>query len=143
MVREELVGKAPRKSLGTKLKDPSAPKKPLSAFMIFSGEERAQVLTDLGNLSMGEVSSELGRRWASLAPELKAKFEEKSMRERERYAEEMKDYTPSKDFLEAKSRQESVAAATAEALDADVSCHCWLTSPSSWMLGSLWLKLCL
>lgn len=119
MEREEQVRKVPRRSVDKKLKDPAAPKKPLSAYMIFSQEERAQVLADLGNLSMGEAATELGRRWASLAPELRAKFE-KSTTEKERYAEEMKDYTPSKEFLEAKSEQEARVAVIADAEDANV-----------------------
>jgi len=110
----------PRRSHDKKLKDPSAPKRPLSAFMLFSQEERPRVLADLGNLSLGEVGSELGKRWTSLDAEAKGKYDEKSMKEKERYAEELKEYTPSKEFLEAKSEQEARAAVTADAEAANV-----------------------
>ena len=71
-------------------KDPAAPKMPLGAYMRFSGQERAKVLSDLGNLGVGETAKELGKRWAALSPETKAKWEDEASKDRETYKEEMK-----------------------------------------------------
>ena len=79
----------PSKTKKTK-KDPAAPKMPLGAYMRFSSQERSKVLSDLGNLGVGETAKELGKRWAALSPETKAKWEEEASKDRETYKEEMK-----------------------------------------------------
>ena len=52
-----------------KKKDPLAPKKPLSAFLEFSIEERPKVVAEMGQISFGEVGKELGSRWRNLSLE--------------------------------------------------------------------------
>ena len=47
------------------LKDPAAPKRPVSSFFLFGEEERPRAMAELGNISVGEVGKELGRRWAA------------------------------------------------------------------------------
>merc|ERR1719270_896627 len=53
-----------------KKKDPNAPKQPLSAYFIFSTEERLRVKEGNPGFSICEVAKELGRRWAEMDPAL-------------------------------------------------------------------------
>ena len=94
--------KAPKKK---KLKDPSAPKRPQTSFLFFSGEERPKVRTEFGNISVGEVAKEIGRRWAMLDKSKKEKYEAASAEAKARYLEDMKNYQPSQHFLEKKAEQ--------------------------------------
>jgi uncharacterized protein YodC (DUF2158 family) len=54
-----------------KKKDPNAPKQPLSAYFIFSTEERLKVKEGNPNYSICDVAKELGKRWAEMDPALK------------------------------------------------------------------------
>jgi high mobility group protein B1 len=54
-----------------KKKDPNAPKQPLSAYFIFSTEERLKVKEENPNFSICDVAKELGKRWAEMDPALK------------------------------------------------------------------------
>ena len=58
-----------------KIRDPLAPKLPLSSYMEFAKEERSKVIADLGPLTIGESGKELGRRWTNLTTEMKDKYE--------------------------------------------------------------------
>ena len=87
------------------LKDPSAPKRPQTSFLHFSGEERPKVIAELGNISVGQVSKEIGRRWAELDKDKIEKYEVASAKGKARYLNDMKNYQPSKQFLEKKAEQ--------------------------------------
>ena len=95
----------PSKAAGKKkkpkaLKDPSAPKRPLSAFFQFSQEQRPVVMAELGNISVTEVGKELGKRWAALDKETKSKYENLVTEAKAKYEEQMKTYQPSQEYLE-------------------------------------------
>ena len=89
------------------LKDPAAPKRPISSFFLFGEEERPRVTAELGNISVGKVGKELGRRWAVLDKDRKGRYETIHMEAKARYKEEMKSYQPSQQFLEEKTEQAS------------------------------------
>jgi hypothetical protein len=59
------------------MKDPNAPKKPLSAYFLFSQEERLKVKEENPDFSITEVAKELGKRWANLDPNLKQNYEQR------------------------------------------------------------------
>ena len=59
------------------MKDPNAPKKPLSAYFLFSPEERLKVKNENPDFSITEVAKELGKRWANLDPNLKQNYEQR------------------------------------------------------------------
>jgi hypothetical protein len=65
----------PMKPVGKPMKDPNAPKKPLSAYFLYSQEERLKVKDEFPNYSITEVAKEIGRRWATLDPNLKQIYE--------------------------------------------------------------------
>merc|ERR1712106_922108 len=78
------------------MKDPNAPKKPLSAYFLFSQEERLKVKGENPDYSITEVAKELGRRWATLSPPLKTQYEQRYQDARKVYDQEMSHYKPQK-----------------------------------------------
>ena len=90
-------------------KDPDAPKRFLSPFFLYCAKERAEVQKELSSCNGAEVTKELGKRWADLEPEAKKEFELASMRDKERYEEDMKSYKPSENFLKRKAEYEAKA----------------------------------
>jgi len=75
-----------------KKKDPNAPKQPLSAYFIFSSEERLKVKNEHPSYSICEVAKELGRRWADMAPEVKQRYQQMAEEGRQKYDQEMAAY---------------------------------------------------
>ena len=78
------------------MKDPNAPKKPLSAYFLFSQEERLKVKNENPDHSITEVAKELGRRWATLEPALKSAYENRYQDARKQYDSEMSHFKPQK-----------------------------------------------
>jgi high mobility group protein B3 len=62
-------GKKPRK-----VRDPLAPKKPLSSYFLYMDSIRAEVVSSLPQLSHREVMVELGKRWSGLDEAARAPF---------------------------------------------------------------------
>ena len=81
---------------GKPLKDPNAPKKPLSAYFLFSSEERMKVKAEFPDYSITEVAKELGRRWAAIDPTLKQSYEQRYQESRRQYEVAMQAYKPQK-----------------------------------------------
>jgi len=76
-----------------KPKDKNAPKKNISAYMMYAQSMRAAVKSDMGgNPSVTEVAKELGNRWKTIDSDEKEGFEEMARLDKERYAREMKEY---------------------------------------------------
>ena len=44
-------------------KDPNAPKRPLSAFFLFSQDERPHIKAKNPSMSVGDISKQIGARW--------------------------------------------------------------------------------
>ena len=87
------------------IKDPEAPKRPSSSFLLFAQEERGKILKDMGPISAGEMGKELGRRWSSLEEGVKEGFKQMADEDRLRYKKEMKTYKQSELFLQKKVSQ--------------------------------------
>merc|ERR1712038_1438917 len=75
-----------------KKKDPNAPKQPLSAYFIFSTEERLKVKEENPGFSICEVAKELGRRWAEMDPQVKQRYQQRAEEERQKYDNDMANY---------------------------------------------------
>ena len=88
-------GKSPAKKKKAK-KDPNAPKRPLSSYMLFAGDNRSKVLEENPGLSLGEVGKELGKRWKELPDGEKAAYEERAKEAKAAYDEAMREYKKSK-----------------------------------------------
>lgn len=73
-------------------RDPNAPKQPLTAFFIYSTEERPKVKEDHPTMSVTDVAKELGRRWSELQPEVKQSFHARADERRQKFDLEMAAY---------------------------------------------------
>lgn len=82
--------KCKRKS--KKEKDPNAPKRPLTAYFLFMGDERAKVKASNPDFTIAEISKELGERWKTLDAGKKEMYQEKATKGKARYDVEMKEY---------------------------------------------------
>ena len=60
--------------LFTTVKDPNAPKKPLSAYMNFAKQTRPKIVKENPAFTFGEVGKELGAQWGKLSQAQKDKF---------------------------------------------------------------------
>jgi hypothetical protein len=57
-----------------KKKDPSAPKKPKTTYLLFCDKHRAEVQKKYPEAKMTEMSKHLGQMWGLLTPEQKAEY---------------------------------------------------------------------
>ncbi|KAI9301038.1 putative high-mobility group non-histone chromosomal protein [Cunninghamella echinulata] len=73
-------------------KDPSAPKRGLSAYMFFSQENRETVKTENPNATFGEIGKLLGEKWRTLEEEEKKKYVALAEKDKQRYEKEKADY---------------------------------------------------
>jgi hypothetical protein len=92
-VDEEVV--KPKKRTTKKSKDPNAPKRAMSAYLRWVGENRSQIKASLGEgHKPTEVMKEAGRQWKLITDEDKAPFEVAFKADQERYKAEMVLYKP-------------------------------------------------
>lgn len=73
-------------------KDPNAPKRALSAFILFSQAMRASILAETPGASIGDVAKALGVKWKAISAEDRAPFDALAIEEKERYAAQMAAY---------------------------------------------------
>merc|ERR1711890_2828 len=66
----------------------AGPKRALSAFFLFAGDERPKVVAANPSASIGEIGKELGARWAKASGAVKAAYQAKSDKDKARYAAE-------------------------------------------------------
>jgi hypothetical protein len=81
-----------------KIRDPNAPKRGKSSYLVFCNEYRDKVKQENPSLNAKEITSELGKRWNLLKetnPEKVAEYEKVAVSDRERYHEQKKTYVPS------------------------------------------------
>ena len=82
------------------LKDPNKPKRAKSAYLYYCEEHRNKVITKLRNNKtvpkgkiMVETSKKLGSMWQNLDEKARAPFAQKASVDKERYVDEMEQYT--------------------------------------------------
>jgi len=74
-------------------KDPNAPKRPQTAFFLFSGENREAAKAELPEgARVGEVAKQLGIMWAECPPDEKKKFQEQAEINKAQYEKDMQKY---------------------------------------------------
>nr|CDS28663.1 fact complex subunit ssrp1 [Hymenolepis microstoma] len=85
---------APRKSESKKSKkDPNAPVRPSSAYIIWFNENRQQIKNSLGDsASVTSVAKAAGEKWNNMSADLKARYQAQADKQKEKYEEEMKVY---------------------------------------------------
>ncbi|ELR25348.1 HMG (high mobility group) box domain containing protein [Acanthamoeba castellanii str. Neff] len=75
-----------------KRKDPNAPKRAMTAYMLFSQEKRTQIKTDHPTVGFGQVGKLLGEAWAALPDGDKRKYNELAAKDKIRYQKEAAQY---------------------------------------------------
>jgi len=75
-----------------KRKDPNAPKRAMTAYMLFSQEKRTQIKTDHPTVGFGQVGKLLGEAWAALPEGDKRKYNELAAKDKIRYQKEAAQY---------------------------------------------------
>lgn len=78
-------------------KDPKAPKKPLTSYIIFCTEKRKSIVDKDPKMAPKDVSRKLAELWRALSENEKAVYSKKAEAEKERYQNEMKNYSSSSD----------------------------------------------
>jgi MoaA/NifB/PqqE/SkfB family radical SAM enzyme len=76
-----------------KVKDPLAPKKSLSGFMLFSNDHRVKVKASHPEATFGEVGRLVGEAWKALTEKQRAVYTKRSETDKQRYLAEMEAYT--------------------------------------------------
>lgn len=90
--KKSAAGGTPKKAA----KDPNAPKRPQSAYILFVKEARPQLIADNPGAKQTELMSLAGKAWKELDADDKQKFEALNKKDKKRYEREMQDYTPPK-----------------------------------------------
>ena len=76
-----------------KVKDPNAPKKGMSAFMLFSNEHRNKIKAANPESTFGEIGRKVGEAWKALNDKQKAVYTKKAEEDKKRYESEFQTYT--------------------------------------------------
>lgn len=66
-------------------KDPNAPKRALSAYMIFANEKRDMVRAENPGIAFGQIGKLLGEKWKSMGAEEREQYESKAEEAKKRY----------------------------------------------------------
>ncbi|XP_066467515.1 FACT complex subunit SSRP1 [Tiliqua scincoides] len=85
----------PRKkqSESKKGKDPNAPKRPLSAYMLWLNANRDKIRSDSPGMSVTDVSKKAGELWKGMSKEKKEEWDRKAEDAKREYEKAMKDYS--------------------------------------------------
>ncbi|RKO91343.1 high mobility group box domain-containing protein, partial [Blyttiomyces helicus] len=75
-------------------KDPNAPKKPPTSYLLFSIETRPQLKNDNPEASFGALGKMLGDAWKVLPDNEKETYKVRAEAEKTRYDQEMANYHP-------------------------------------------------
>lgn len=88
----------PSKVKKTKCKDPNAPKRNLSSYLLYQNAMRDQFKSDNPGMTFGQLSSYTSYMYKSLTVEEKGQWERRAIQDKERYEEEMSRYAPPPGF---------------------------------------------
>ena len=91
-----------------KEKDPAAPKRPKSSYIIFCGAKRDEIKKKNPDMKGKEILSKLGEMWKALNDKQKKKYVDEANKDKERYEGDMNEYVPSEGF-EKKDKKKSKA----------------------------------
>eukprot|EP00521_Asterionellopsis_glacialis_P010547 CAMPEP_0195293330 /NCGR_PEP_ID=MMETSP0707-20130614/12175_1 /TAXON_ID=33640 /ORGANISM="Asterionellopsis glacialis, Strain CCMP134" /LENGTH=370 /DNA_ID=CAMNT_0040354015 /DNA_START=214 /DNA_END=1326 /DNA_ORIENTATION=- len=86
-------------------KDPSAPKRPMSAFLFFSQGMRQKLKAENPDLKNTQISCLLGKRWKTASEDERRPHIERERKEREEYKKNIADWREKKDVEEKAMRK--------------------------------------
>ncbi|XP_053307153.1 FACT complex subunit SSRP1 [Spea bombifrons] len=88
--------KKPRKKAeGKKQKDPSAPKRPMSAYMLWLNASREKIKSENPGISITDLSKKAGEIWKTMTREKKEEWDRKAEEAKRDYEKAMKEYKES------------------------------------------------
>ncbi|OMJ18732.1 High mobility group protein B3 [Smittium culicis] len=90
------VAETPKKAV----KDPFAPKRPVSSYILFCNDYREKIKLLEPTLSSQDVSKRMGELWNGISDEEKKKYEEMSLGLRAKYNEDLSNYNNLKSAVE-------------------------------------------
>lgn len=96
----------PKVSLPRKPKDPNAPKKPLTAYLLFSGSVRAQARSDNPEMKITQIAGVIGNKWKALSEEEQKKWADLAAKQKEEYKIVSAEYQKSENFAAFKVKME-------------------------------------
>mmetsp|Transcript_7849 Transcript_7849/g.14479 ORF Transcript_7849/g.14479 Transcript_7849/m.14479 type:complete len:386 (+) Transcript_7849:586-1743(+) len=83
---------------GKQSRDPNAPKKNMSAYLMYQNTMRESFRTENPGMTFGQLSKFTSAMYKSLTPEEKARWEEAAVQDKARYQAEMANYAPPPGF---------------------------------------------
>ncbi|KAG2464700.1 SSRP1 protein, partial [Polypterus senegalus] len=95
IVKEKSEKKSHKKAEGKKGKDPGAPKRPMSAYMLWLNANREKIKSDFPGISVTEISKKAGEMWKGMSKEKKEEWDRKAEEAKKDYEKAMKDYKES------------------------------------------------
>ncbi|GMI02367.1 hypothetical protein TrLO_g14125 [Triparma laevis f. longispina] len=98
---KKTTSSSPRKKGTKKKKDPNAPKRAQTSFLIFSNANRAKIKEENPDIAFGAVATKLSEMWKACTEDDKIPYEEKAAEDKARYQKEMESYVPPDDLSDA------------------------------------------
>merc|ERR1711988_1179264 len=95
---KDFQAKKKAQKLGKKPKDKNAPKRPMSAYFIFSNDVRANVQEELGTSDFGAVAKRVKQMWDALTDAEKGKYQGKAEKAKAAYQKTLEKYQKSKEY---------------------------------------------
>mmetsp|Transcript_29053 Transcript_29053/g.41614 ORF Transcript_29053/g.41614 Transcript_29053/m.41614 type:complete len:197 (+) Transcript_29053:235-825(+) len=89
---EEVVQPKRRGKKSKKNKDPNKPKRNMSAYFLYSNANRAQIKADNPEASFGDLAKLISEKFKALSDDERKVWENKAVKDKARYEEEMKHY---------------------------------------------------
>jgi len=93
-------------------KDPNAPKRPLSAYFTWLGENRAQVKQDNPSMPHKEVTSKLGQMWNALDEAVKNEYKSNAQKKMAIWKREFEEYKKTDEYAAEFQAQKQESSAT-------------------------------
>ncbi|KAL7541682.1 hypothetical protein ACHAXR_011129 [Thalassiosira sp. AJA248-18] len=98
---DAIAGSAPSmrsSKSGKATRDPNAPKKNMSAYLMYQNTMRESFRTENPGMTFGQLAKFTSAMYKSLTPEEKARWEEAALQDKARYEAEMANYIPPPGF---------------------------------------------
>ena len=109
------IAEKPKRKVSSKLKDPSAPKRPKSGYIFYCMDKRGEIKEAYPEMKATEITKELGKQWKALSDKKVAKYNALADEEKKEYKELMKEYErPSDEELEKVQPKKRVSKAKKE-----------------------------
>lgn len=107
--KEKASYTAPPGASKKKMRDPAAPRRPMSAFLAFANSRRAQVKAEKPAFSNGEISKVLSTMWKEASVEVKQKYRDDEAAHWVTYKAKMAEYRKKVDGMQKRAKEMQAA----------------------------------